>query len=115
MRRLRWFGAFVVLAVGAAVLIAAVTGDEAEDSNPVGRGNLRTPERVRARPPRRPARKPAARSVRLAARLPVERRVAQVFLVGFDGTEVTAPVFADIGRRGWGGIALEAGNYLSPE
>jgi beta-N-acetylhexosaminidase len=62
--------------------------------------------------PRGPA---APRSVRdLARRLPLERKVAQLFLIGFDGTDSTAPVFARLRRFDIGGVVLSRENYLDP-
>jgi beta-N-acetylhexosaminidase len=50
-----------------------------------------------------------ARVRALAARLTLERRVAQLFVVGFAGTDASRAV-----ERGWGGILLESGNSPAP-
>lgn len=48
-----------------------------------------------------------------AARLTREQRIAQLFLVGFEGTDAT--VFPALRERGWGGLILTADNVLSPD
>jgi len=47
----------------------------------------------------------------LARRLPLDRKVAQVFLFGFRGTDSGAEIFRRLGRLDLGGIALAAENY----
>lgn len=51
----------------------------------------------------------------LAARMPIEDRVAQLFLLGFQGQDLTAPIFERLRERGLGGVAFDAQNYLSPD
>src|SRR4051794_41240268 len=64
------------------------------------------PERGRAGGPGVP------RSVAdLAARLPLERKVAQLFLVGWRGTALTADVFRQLRRLDLGGIVMDKSNY----
>jgi beta-N-acetylhexosaminidase len=48
----------------------------------------------------------------LARRLPVERKVAQLFALGFRGTDVTADIFGRLRRQDLGGIVLAANNYV---
>jgi beta-N-acetylhexosaminidase len=48
---------------------------------------------------------------RFVAALPVERKVAQLLLVGFEGTDPTAPFFATLRRMDLGGVVLESRNY----
>jgi beta-N-acetylhexosaminidase len=62
----------------------------------------------------RSARGPAVpRSVAdLARRLPVERKVAQLFLFGFRGTDLTAEIYGRLRRLDLGGIALASHNYV---
>jgi beta-N-acetylhexosaminidase len=58
-------------------------------------------------------RSPVPKSVAdLARRLPVERKVAQLFLFGFRGTETTAEIFGRLRRLDIGGIVLAAPNYV---
>jgi beta-N-acetylhexosaminidase len=67
-------------------------------------------ERSRPRGPRVP------RSVAdLAQRLPLERKVAQLFLVGFEGTDLNAEVYVRLRRLDLGGIVLDRHNYTGPQ
>jgi beta-N-acetylhexosaminidase len=63
--------------------------------------------------PQRNARGPnVPRSVAdLAKRLPLERKVAQLFLFGFQGTDLTAEIFRRLRRMDLGGIVLAEPNY----
>jgi beta-N-acetylhexosaminidase len=47
----------------------------------------------------------------LARRLPVERKVAQLFLFGFRGTDRSSEIFARLRRLDLGGIVIAAQNY----
>ena len=68
------------------------------------------PEAARAKGPRVP------RSVTdLVNRLPIERKAAQLFLMGFQGRDLTAPVFAQLRRFDLGGLVIDAGNYTDPQ
>ena len=49
----------------------------------------------------------------LARRMSIEDRVAQLFLLGFEGQDLTAPIFQRLRERGFGGIAFDGHNYLS--
>jgi beta-N-acetylhexosaminidase len=51
---------------------------------------------------------------RLATRLSVERQVAQLFLVGFDGADATPPKNAPVLKREWGGVLVRPSNTLNP-
>ena len=51
---------------------------------------------------------------RLAMRLPLERQVGQLFLVGLAGTAARAPGVTALARRDWGGVVLERPNYVNP-
>ena len=48
-----------------------------------------------------------------AARLSRAQKIAQLFLVGFEGTDAT--VFPALRERGWGGLLMTADNVLSPD
>jgi beta-N-acetylhexosaminidase len=48
----------------------------------------------------------------LARRLPLERKVAQLFLFGFRGTDLNAEIFRRLRRLDLGGIVLAEPNYL---
>ena len=47
----------------------------------------------------------------LARRLPVERKVAQLFLFGFRGTDLTSEIFGRLRRLDLGGIVVAGPNY----
>jgi beta-N-acetylhexosaminidase len=47
----------------------------------------------------------------LARRLPVERKVAQLFLFGFRGTDLTSEIFGRLRRLDVGGIVITGQNY----
>ena len=47
----------------------------------------------------------------LAARLPLDRAVAQLFLVGTGGKDATAPVFDQLKRLDLGGVVVDGRNY----
>ena len=51
----------------------------------------------------------------LARRLPIERKVAQLFLLGFEGQDLTAPIFEQMRRQDLGGLVFESRNYLDPQ
>jgi beta-N-acetylhexosaminidase len=115
-----------VLAISASVAGIVVgaghdDGDDAASSVPTpGRGEPE--ERVsflaRIVPPpeqsQRASKGPAfPRSVAdLARRLPVERKVAQLFLFGFRGTDLNAEIFGRLRRLDLGGIVLASQNYV---
>jgi hypothetical protein len=50
----------------------------------------------------------------LARRLPVERKVAQLFLFGFEGTDLNAEIFRRLRRLDLGGIVIASENYADP-
>jgi beta-N-acetylhexosaminidase len=116
------------LALTAAAALAAGAGvgsdrgssgkgvDKTSRSTPVGRvsflAKLIPPpaERSRATGPRVP------RSIDdLARRLPLERQVAQLLLVGFRGHDLTADVFRQLRRLDLGGLVIDRGNYKNPQ
>jgi beta-N-acetylhexosaminidase len=47
----------------------------------------------------------------LARRLPVERKVAQLFLFGFRGTDLTAEIFGRLRQLDLGGVVIAGPNY----
>jgi beta-N-acetylhexosaminidase len=115
--------ALLALAAGAA---GAVVGGRDDDN---GGAASKVPSPGRATPEERisflaklvppPAgkerrgRSPVPKSVAdLARRLPVERKVAQLFLFGFRGTDATAEIFGRLRRLDIGGIVLAAPNYV---
>ncbi len=58
---------------------------------------------------------PGAQVTAIAERMPVEDRVAQLFLFGFQGQDLTAPIFEQLRGRAIGGIAIDAHNYTSAD
>jgi beta-N-acetylhexosaminidase len=64
-------------------------------------------------PPPSAVKGPAApRSIAdLARRLPLDRAVAQLFLLGFSGKDATAPVFEELKRLDVGGVVVDGRNY----
>jgi beta-N-acetylhexosaminidase len=50
----------------------------------------------------------------LVRRLPLERKVAQLFLLGFEGTDASAEIFRRLSRLDLGGLVLASGNYSDP-
>ena len=50
----------------------------------------------------------------LARRLPLERQVAQLFLLGFQGTDLNAEIFRRLRRLDLGGLVVESANYRAP-
>ena len=116
----------ILLAGGAAVAGALVGADDdaGQPSVPEAGGGGARVERTsflaRIVPPE--ADKPEAGSPRvprstadLVRRLPLERKVAQLMLVGFRGTDFNAPIFRRLRRLDYGGIAIHASNYTGPE
>ena len=51
----------------------------------------------------------------LVRRLPLERKVAQLMVVGFRGTDLTAPIYQSLRRLDYGGIAVSEPNYGDPQ
>jgi beta-N-acetylhexosaminidase len=58
---------------------------------------------------------PGAQVAALAEQMPIEDRIAQLFLFGFEGQDLTAPIFEQLRQRGLGGIAIDAQNYTSAD
>lgn len=56
------------------------------------------------------------RSVKeLAGRLPLERKVAQLFLFGFQGQDLNGPIFHQFRRLDLGGMVIGPDNYTDPQ
>jgi beta-N-acetylhexosaminidase len=72
-------------------------------------------ERVIPPPPERTSGPSVPRSLTdLARRLPLERKVAELFLYGFGGTDQSAPVFGDLAKLDIGGLVITSDNYRDP-
>jgi beta-N-acetylhexosaminidase len=111
--------AFVSLTVG--VVLGARESEQKRAALPerAGRPLERTSWLARVVPARRPAHRasgPATpRSVDdLVRRLPLERKVAQLFLVGFEGTDANAEIIRRLRRLDIGGLVVARPNYLDP-
>ena len=116
----------IVLAVGAGgAVLAATVGDggpekPAEAGGQPG-GERRTSFLARVIPPAGEGAEPSAATgvprnvAELVERLPADRKVAQLFLVGFEGQDLTAPVFRQLRRLDLGGIVFGEQNYTDPQ
>jgi len=122
--RRRLLAGVAALAVVATVVVL-VTGEDDPPSVPEAgsqaSGERRTSFLARVIPPEADAPEKAAgaktvpRSVaELARRLPTERKVAQLFLVGFQGTDLTSPIFRQLRRLDLGGLVVGGENYTDP-
>ena len=115
----------VVLALGSGVAGAVVgagrdDGDETASSVP-SPGRATPEERIsflaRIIPPPASATRASGggfprRVAAVARRLSTERKVAQLFLFGFRGTDSTAEIFGRLRRLDLGGIVLSSSNYV---
>ena len=116
----------VVLAAGSALAGALLTsiGDEGGESVPEAGGGGEPVERTSFlarivppapdRPQSSSPRVPRS-TAELVRRLPLERKVAQLMLVGFRGQDFNAPVFRRLRRFDYGGIVIDALNYSGPQ
>ena len=113
-RRLIAAAAAVCAVAGVVLLVLGVLPDPRE-ALPVA-GVREVEETIKpARPSVTPSARPRAVKVSAAvraqaAKLPVEQRVAQLFLVGFSGRELTAGFFEDLQVRGWGAVLFTGDN-----
>lgn len=114
LRRLAFAAALVVVAgLGFLAATLVVGGDEEVAPRPAVRERANGRATAQA-PPVAPVR--ASDRVRALARsLGAEARVAQLFLVGFEGTDGAAPIFASLGERAWGSVVIGPRNVPLPE
>jgi beta-N-acetylhexosaminidase len=118
--------AVVALAAAAAgAIVGGNQGDENERAEELpqraGQPLSRTSFLARIIPARE-ERQPAARGPNvprsvadLARRLPLERKVAQLFLFGFRGTDLTAEIYRRLRRLDLGGMVLAGPNYTGDQ
>lgn len=121
MRTRLLFAILAALALIVAVILALVIGRSPRPQLPEAGGNAReketrsflaqmvppTPEAVRGTG--------APGSVQeLAERLPIDRKVAQLLLVGFEGKDPESPLFSTLKRTDYGGVVLGRENYSDP-
>ena len=116
----------VLLAVASAVAGALVARDD-DGANSLPEAGNQSPRQGRASflarvipPPPEPrggaTGRGVPRSVReLAGRLPLERKVAQLFLLGFKGQDLTGPIFRQFRRLDLGGMVIGPDNYSDPQ
>ena len=122
--RRRLLAVVAVLVAGVGVIFAVAGGDDPPSVPEAGSqssGERRTSFLARVIPPDADAPERAAgvqnvpRSVaELARRLPTERKVAQLFLLGFQGTDLTSPIFQQLRRLDLGGLVVGKANYTDP-
>lgn len=111
----------VCVAAGAAavgVVLGAGQDDDSEQAEALkpGRSFLAAvvPAPAKQRRPGKPPPVPADAAA-AARTLSLERKVAQLFLVGFRGTDLTAEVFERLRREDLGGIVIGADNYTGSD
>jgi beta-N-acetylhexosaminidase len=122
-RKLAALAAVAILLAGAGAGLALVLGEEDRPSVPqAASGELRERRasflaRLIPPPPERPPPGPRfARGITdLAERMPVERKVAQLLLLGFQGQDLTAPIYERLRTLDLGGIVVDSHNYTSPD
>lgn len=116
-------------AIAAVLLVAVLAGvflrggdDEAPKVPEAGRqatAERRTSFLARLIPPAPEPRPPGPRVPRsvtdLARRLPIERKVAQLFLFGFKGVDLNAAIFTQFRRLDIGGLVIDVPNYTDPQ
>ena len=116
----------LVIGLGVGSLLAAVfglgddtSGERVSAQPPSARGPARDPRSEKSflsrvvPPPAgslRGARPPAEIARRVRA-MPVEQKVAQLMLVGFEGTTAEAAIFRRLPRRTYGGLMFEERNF----
>ncbi len=133
VERLRLRGSYeqsvAAVVLGAAVLIAVLVlvGGREDTKKPLleassqSTAERRTSFLAKVIPPARekidaPKEARVPRSVaELVRRLPVDQKVAQLFLFGFRGQDLNAAVFRQLRRLDLGGIVIGAENYTDPQ
>jgi beta-N-acetylhexosaminidase len=113
------------LALGSAVagaVVGAGQDDEGETASSVPSPGRANPEErisflARIVPPPAEARRAGGavfprRVASVARRMSTERKVAQLFLFGFQGTDLTAEIFGRLRRLDLGGIVVSSSNYV---
>jgi beta-N-acetylhexosaminidase len=112
-----------LVCVAAAAAVVGVVLGAGQDDDPDEAQALRparsflaaiVPAPARSRRPAKP--RPVPKDAVAAARtLSVERKVAQLFLVGFEGTDLTAEVFERLRDQDLGGIVIGPDNYVGSD
>jgi len=115
----------VVLVLGATA-VGALIGGGGQKAAPVPEAGRQSNEERRTSflariiPPEASAEASAEAGVpksvaELAKRLPADRKVAQLFLVGFQGRDLNAPIYRQLRRLDLGGIVIGSQNYTDPQ
>lgn len=116
-RRRAAAGAVVVLVIAVVVILATSAGSGTPTAPEFG--GVRSPSVLTQDAPTPASRAPsnpftpAPAAVSLAARLPLASQVAQLFLIGLDGTSSGSPDIAAFASNDWGGAALSRANFVS--
>lgn len=99
--------AAAVVAVAAAAFLAVTLASDGDDApRPPAAEKRGGPEGGPEGAGRTPEAGSADRWRVRAAALPLSERVAQVFMVGFEGTGADSPVLADLRSRPWGAVVI---------
>ena len=114
-RRLLAAAAAALALVGVVLIVVGVLPDPRDALPVAGTRKVERTLKPEAEATGTPAAKPRPARVsaavrRRAAALPVEQQVAQLFLVGFSGRELTAGFFEQLQLRGWGAVLLTDDN-----
>lgn len=114
--------ALALAAAAAGVVVGAGHGDSGQRTSDVPSAGRDAPKEhisflAKIVPPpaerQRGGGSPVPKSVAdLARRLPLDRKVAQLFVVGFNGTDTTADIFGRLRRLELGGVVLASANYV---
>ncbi|HEY2162219.1 MAG TPA: glycoside hydrolase family 3 N-terminal domain-containing protein [Solirubrobacteraceae bacterium] len=114
-RRRTAAGAIVLAIVVVAIAVAIAGGQGTPPTALAGRGpaTVLDPRTPPARTGHVTHFTPAAAALSLASRLPLSSQVAQLFLIGLDGTDPSSPDIAAFASMDWGGAVLSRGNFVS--
>jgi beta-N-acetylhexosaminidase len=125
LKRPRVLGALAAIAAISLVAGAVVGREGSSDEGGVPEASRGEPAQrvsflariVPPAPERRTAAGPRVPSsiADLARRLPLERKVAQLFLWGFRGQDLQAEIYSRLRRLDLGGIVIERGNYVDAQ
>jgi beta-N-acetylhexosaminidase len=106
----------VVLALGA--LVAGCGGEnlpQGREKHSVKTTAEPAPATATPTAPPQPAPPVPAAARRQSAALPLDQRVGQLFVAGFEGVDLQAPVFGELAGHGWGGVAISLDNAPTPD
>lgn len=111
-------GAILLALAGVGLAVVLGGDDEPAPSSRTPTGGSASAPRRSAPPARRQAQSRLAvvpSVAALARRMPIERKVAALFLLGFQGQDLNAPIFRRLRELDLGGIVIDAPNYSSPD